>query len=76
MGYEGIAVAICCAVFYTRVAAAEKSSPWIWGAISAGISGLVIMALHGGWIAVLSAQVLLFVGITLYRTITDKNDGP
>ena len=76
MGYDAIAVAICGVVFYTRVAAAERASPWIWGALSAGISGIVIFGLNRGWLVVLLGQVLLFVLITVYRTVTEKGDGP
>ena len=75
MGYDAIAMAICGAIFYTRVAAAERSSPWILGALSVGISGLVIFGLNRGWLGVLAGQVLLFVLITVYRTVTDKDDG-
>ena len=76
MGYDAIAVAICGVVFYTRVAAAERTSPWIWGALSVGISGIVIFGLNRGWLVVLMGQVLLFVLITVYRTVTEKGDGP
>ena len=76
MGYDAIAVAICGVVFYTRVAAAERTSRWIWGALSVGISGIVIFGLNRGWLVVLMGQVLLFVLITVYRTVTEKGDGP
>jgi hypothetical protein len=75
MGYDAIAMAICGAILYTRVAAAERSSPWIWGALSVGCSGVAMFGLGLGWLGVLAGQVILFILITVYRTVTDKDDG-
>lgn len=75
MGYDAVAVAICGAFFYTRAATAERTSPWIWGGLSVGISGLAMFGLSFGWLGVLLGQVLLFILITVYRTITSKDDG-
>ncbi len=74
MDYAAIAVLICGVTFYTRAAAMEKKSPFIWGSSSIGASLLVMYIFKGGWLSVLFSQVGLFVAITLYRVITEKED--
>jgi hypothetical protein len=49
----------------------ELDRGMIWGGLSAAVSGLVIGVFHGGWPLVLGGQVLLFVGIGVYRAIVD-----
>ena len=74
MDYAALAVLICGVTFYTRAAAMEKKSPFIWGSLSIVASLLAMFIFKGGWLSVLFSQVGLFVAITLYRVITEKED--
>lgn len=73
MDYLPLAVAIAFAVFWHRGAHAEKASPYAWVGLSLVISAGVIFLLQKGWIAVVLGQVVLFVGITLYRLLSDSS---
>ena len=53
----------------------ENRTPVTWVALSIGVSGVVMIGLHGGWLAVLIGQVILVVVITVYRTLSDKGSG-
>jgi len=75
INYTAIAFTILAAVFWVKSAQLENRSPVSWVALSLGISGLVMIVLHGGWLAVLTGQAVLVVIITLYRTLTDKQSG-
>ena len=71
MDYFAIAAAIFGAVFWVKAAEMENRSAAIWGAISVLVSGIVLFGLHGGWLAVIAAQVAMFIGVALYRTWMD-----
>jgi hypothetical protein len=46
----------------------------LWVLPSIGIPGVVLFAMHLGWIAVLVGQIVHFIGITIYRVVvTDKD---
>ncbi len=74
MDYAALAVLICGVTFYTRAAAMENKSPFLWGSLSIGASLLAMFIFKGGWLSVLFSQVGLFVAITLYRVIAEKED--
>jgi lipid-A-disaccharide synthase-like uncharacterized protein len=74
MDYAALAVLICGVMFYTRGAAMEKKPPFIWGSLSVGVSLLAMFIFKGGWLSVLFSQMGLFVAITLFRVITEKDD--
>ena len=69
-----IAVAIASAIFWYRGAEAEKLAPLLWVGPSIGISAVIIFGAGGGWITALIGQAALFVAITVYRALADKND--
>ena len=68
-----IAAAIATAIFWYHGSQVENASPILWVLPSIGISAVIIIALHGGWIAVLLGQVAMFVAITVYRVVAEKN---
>ena len=72
MDYAGIAAAIAAAVFWAKGAEMEKVSPLVWVGISVILSAVVMFMLHGSWVAVFAAQLAMFVGITVFRVVTDK----
>lgn len=74
MDYAALAVLICGVTFYARAATMEKKSPVVWGCLSVGASLLAMFIFKGGWLSVLFSQVGLFVAITLYRVIAEKED--
>jgi hypothetical protein len=49
----------------------EPDRGMIWAGLSAAASGAVIALAHGGWLSVLGAQLLLFIGIGVYRAIVE-----
>ena len=57
--YLSILVAVCCAIFFFRVAEYERLSALSWALGSAGVSaGLILLGWGGG--VMLLAQVALF----------------
>jgi len=75
LDYFALAAAIASAVFWFRGAQSEKLSPVLWVGLSIAISGIIMLGIGGGWIAVLIGQLAMFVGITVYRTLTGKGKG-
>lgn len=73
--YTAIAFTILGAVFWFKSAQLENRSPVARVALSLGVSGLVMIVLHGSWLAVLMGQLVLVVIFTLYRTLTEKPSG-
>ena len=63
---------VACAIFFYRAGEDENSSGMLWGFLSVLISVLVWRVLGWGFLGVLFGQILLFVGITLFRTWRDK----
>lgn len=72
MDYGGIGAAIFAAVFWAKGAEVEKVNPLLWAGPSVVISALAIFTAKGGWLGVLVGQLLLFVGITVYRMLREK----
>lgn len=60
---------VVCTIFFYRAGEYEQTSGALWSAMSAGISGVVWLVLHGGFLAVLLGQVGLFLGISVYRVL-------
>jgi drug/metabolite transporter (DMT)-like permease len=73
--YTAMAFAILSAMFWLKGAQMENRSPVTWVALSVGVSGVVMIGLHGGWQAVLLSQIALVIVITVYRTLTEKPRG-
>ena len=73
--YTALAFALLSAAFWLKGAQIENRSPVTWVALSIGVSGIVIMLLHGGWLAILVGQLLLMIAITVFRTVTEKDPG-
>ena len=67
MDYGPIIATAVCAVFFYRVGEREKAPAALWVALSVLISFLSIKFTAWGVWGVLGGQVLLFVGITLFR---------
>lgn len=70
--YTLVFVAICGVTFFARAAVHERRSPLVWGGLSLGTSGIVAW-LGGGWLSMLAAQVVLLLGIAVFRTVTEKD---
>jgi len=66
-----LVMALACAAFYYQAGAKETGSGVPWAGLSVMVSALVIMVFHGGFWAVLAAQLGLLLGITLYRVWRD-----
>jgi hypothetical protein len=49
----------------------RNPGPW-WALMSIAISALFITLFNAGWLLVLFAQIGLFVGITIWRTLREK----
>jgi hypothetical protein len=60
-------VIIAGAVFFYKAAEFEDASTTIWTGLSILISILIWLVLGGGLVSLALGQVLLFVGITVYR---------
>ncbi len=73
--YTAAGAAIAALVFWYRGAQIENRSPILWAALSVGISGVATFGFGGGWIAVILGQGAMFIGVTLYRTLADKDAG-
>ena len=64
--YLSIVVIIAGAVFFYKAAEFENTSTVVWTGLSVLIS-VLIWLVHGGLVFLALGQVLLFVGITVYR---------
>ena len=69
-------LAVACAITFFRAGAFEsvgaaRDHGFFWALLSVGLSALVLLALHGSWVALLLAQIGLFVGIGVYRALRD-----
>jgi hypothetical protein len=73
LDYSALAAAIASAIFWYRGSDVENLSPVLWVLPSIAISGVIILGLHGGWIAVLLGQAAMFVGVAVYRMVADKD---
>jgi len=71
--YTALAFAVLSAAFWLKGAQIENRSPVTWVALSIGISGIVTMLLHGGWLAIVVGQLLLMVVITVFRALSEKS---
>lgn len=58
-----------CALFYYRAGEYENTSGVVWAGLSVGVSMLCWRVLKCGWIGIFLGQVMLFFGITVYRTL-------
>jgi len=65
--YLEIIVLSVCAITFYRAGRQERSWGVLWAALSIAASFLALKFLPWGLIGVFLAQVVLFVGITLYR---------
>lgn len=65
--YLSIVVIIASAVFFYKAAEFENTSTMVWTGLSVLISVLIWLVLGGGFVFLALGQVLLFVGITVYR---------
>lgn len=65
--YLPVVVLSVCAIFFYRAGQHERSWGVLWALLSIAVSFLVIGGLDWGMIGVLFGQVVLFLGITLYR---------
>lgn len=72
MDYMAIAVAIACATFWYKGAEMENIPPIYWAGPSVLLSGIVMFGLQRGWLALLLAQVAMFIAITICRAMRDK----
>jgi hypothetical protein len=70
-------LAFVCAITYFNMGKFEarhggRSDPAIWWALMSIVaSALVIQLLSAGWMLVLLAQVGLFIGITIWRSMRE-----
>jgi ABC-type thiamin/hydroxymethylpyrimidine transport system permease subunit len=60
------------AIFYYRAAEFEDCSGTLWAGLSIAISAVIWQWLHWGLLAMILGQVLLFIGIGVFRVIRDK----
>ncbi len=71
--YAALAALICGLTFFSRAAKQEKISTGLWSGLSVAASGIAMVAFKGGWLSVLLSQVILFVLITVYRVVFEKD---
>lgn len=69
MFYWTILIIIAFAIFFYGAAESENESTLIWCGLSVAISALTIFWLHWGWLGIISGQVALFAGITIFRML-------
>jgi hypothetical protein len=69
MPYFTILVIAAFGAFYYRAAEFENESPLIWCGLSILISALTVFWLHWGLLAMISGQIGLFAGITIFRIL-------
>jgi hypothetical protein len=67
MPYLTILIIGAFGAFYYRAAEFENESTLIWCGLSVLISMLTIFWLHWGLLGLISGQVGLFIGITIFR---------
>ena len=65
--YLPILAMIGFAVFFYRAAEAEDESNLVWCGLSLLVSVVTIFWRHWGWLGIISAQLVLFIGITFLR---------
>jgi hypothetical protein len=63
---------IAFAVFYYRAGEFDNGKGLLWAAISLTISCLILKWLHWGAVGMVFGQILLFVGIGIFRMIRDE----
>ncbi len=61
------ALAIAFAAFFYEAGRREADQGFIWGAASLTWSILLIVVFHAGILAILIAQLFVFVGIAVFR---------
>lgn len=69
----GFVFALACAAFFWHAGQKEMGSGVPWTALSALISGLILIRGGGGVLAILAGQAALLLGITLYRVWRDPH---
>jgi hypothetical protein len=69
MPYLTILIIGCFGAFYYRAAQFENESTLIWCGLSLSISVLTIFWLHWGLLGMISGQIGLFAGITIFRML-------
>jgi len=60
---------VACAIFFYRAGEFDGSSGMLWAALSVAISVVAWRVFGWGWLAVLLAQIGIFVGITVFRMV-------
>jgi hypothetical protein len=60
------------AIFYHRAAEFEDASSILWTGLSVVISTVIWQGLHWGLLAMILGQVLLFIGIAVFRAMRDE----
>ena len=60
------------ALFYYRAAEFENASGVGWAALSILVSAVCWRVLKMGWLGMLFGQVLLFFGITVFRSLRKR----
>ncbi len=70
--YLSLVVVSVCAITFYRIGKYEKSSGVLWAILSITFSFLALLFLGWGFGGVFLGQLLLFVGITLYRMRRDR----
>ena len=69
--YNFVLTVVCAIVFY-RAGAIEDSPGLLWAALSAAISLVIWLLLGWGLLAMIVAQVALFIGIGVVRVMREK----
>ena len=72
MDYQPVLVIVGSGIFWARAAQSENTSSVAWVALSI-LANLLALVIAGSLTAMLISQVLLFVAITVYRTL--RQDG-
>jgi hypothetical protein len=67
-------IAAICAITFFKAGRAEardtaRDNGLIWAGLSIAVSALIIQGFGAGWLLVLLAQIGLFVGIAVFRTL-------
>ena len=63
---------LACAVFYYRAADLENAPALLWAGISFGVYALTWLWLGWGMLGNLFAQILLLIGIAIFRVIRER----
>ncbi|MBP7825296.1 MAG: hypothetical protein KA236_01900 [Verrucomicrobia bacterium] len=68
------ALMVVCAVGWYRLAAIEEDAPaLVWAGLSLGVSAVIWWWLGWGLLAMILGQLVLAVGIGIFRVIRDRN---